>query len=69
MNDRALLELARESLPDGEFSVWFAKHYRGLGRRAGSLALGISEEAWRYRLAVATRKLEAAVSSRKGEAA
>lgn len=61
MNDRELLELARRTLTDIEFRVWFAKHYQDLGRRSGSLALGISEDAWRYRLTSATRRLDQAI--------
>jgi DNA-binding CsgD family transcriptional regulator len=32
---------------------------RGLGRRAGSRMLGISESAWRYRMENALRKINA----------
>jgi hypothetical protein len=32
-------------------------HSAGYGRRAGSLALGITEDAWRWRLAAARRKI------------
>jgi hypothetical protein len=34
-------------------------HEAGYGRRAGSLVLGISEDAWRWRLANARRKITA----------
>ena len=57
MTDRQLLALARKELTDQEFRVWFAKHYNGNGRRSGSLALGISEDAWRHRLRTAEAKL------------
>ncbi len=57
--EQELLALARSKLDDLEFRVWFAKHYQHLGRRAGSLALGITEEVFRYRLATATRKMDA----------
>lgn len=57
MTDRKLLQLARFTLTEPEFRVWFAKHYNGNGRRSGSLALGISEDAWRYRLALAEEKM------------
>lgn len=67
MTDQELLTLARQHLEPDQFTVWFAKHYQHLGRRAGSLALGISEEAWRYRLATATRKLDA-VKAKKSAA-
>ena len=59
--DRELLALARQTLTDVEYSVWFAKHYQALGRRSGSLTLGITEEAWRYRLTTATRKIDTAI--------
>ena len=65
MSERALLELARATLKPAEFTVWFAKHYQHLGRRSGSLALGISEEAWRYRLGAATRKVDAALQAQE----
>lgn len=55
--DKKTIEIAREILTKSEFSVWLAKHVAGHGRRSGSLALGISEEAWRYRLNQATRKM------------
>ena len=41
-----------------EFDVWVSKHYAQRGRRAGSKALGITEDAWRYRLTNADRKLK-----------
>ncbi len=58
ITDRALLERARATLTDQLFRVWFAKHYQALGRRSGSVALGITEEAWRYRLALSIRILD-----------
>lgn len=57
MNDRELILLARNILTIDEFAVWLTKHIAGKGRRAGSLALGITEDAWRYRLANAERKI------------
>lgn len=57
MNDRDLLHHARKELTHNEFKVWFAKHYAGHGRRSGSLALGITEDAWRHRLRTAEAKL------------
>lgn len=58
--DRRLVLLARVVLTPRELDVWLSKHVSGYGRRAGSLALGITEEAWRYRMAVATRKIDEA---------
>jgi hypothetical protein len=58
--DRDLIALARDTLTRDEFDVWISKNVVGYGRRAGSLALGITEEAWRYRLNAATRKVQAA---------
>lgn len=63
MTDRELLLLARNTLTLEEFSVWFAKHYAGNGRRSGSLALGITEDQWRYRLARATLKITVAIEN------
>jgi DNA-directed RNA polymerase specialized sigma24 family protein len=63
-----LLQLAGDTLTTHEYQVWIAKHYQGLGRRTGSLTLGITEEAWRYRLATATRKLDAAIQAEKDAA-
>lgn len=60
MTDRELLRLATKTLTDAELDVWLTKHVTGLGRRAGSLALGITEEAFRYRLHNATQKLKRA---------
>lgn len=65
MTDRELLAVARHTLDEREFRVWFAKHYQDLGRRSGSVALGISEDSWRYRLACATRKLDAALQAQE----
>jgi DNA-directed RNA polymerase specialized sigma24 family protein len=61
MNDRQLLELAQKTLTADEYRVWFAKHYQGYGRRAGSLALGVTEDQFRNRLHTATRKLRKAL--------
>ena len=65
MNNRDLLALARNTLTDDEIVVWIAKHYTGLGRRAGSLALGISEDAYRYRLAKADAAMHAAIAVKR----
>jgi hypothetical protein len=54
---RARLETARQVLTDGEFDVWFAKHYQGYGRYAGSLMLHITIDQFRYRLARADLKM------------
>lgn len=57
MTDRELILLARENLTADEFNVWLTKNVAGKGRRAGSLVLGITEEAWRYRLRRADEKI------------
>jgi hypothetical protein len=67
--DRNLIRTARENLTDPELDVWLAKHIHGYGRRAGSLALGITEEAWRYRLTSADRKVAAALDCQEDTAA
>lgn len=54
---RDQIAVARKLLSADEFSVWLTKNVAGKGRRAGSLALGITEDAWRYRLDQANRKL------------
>lgn len=59
---RALIERAQADLSKPELDVWLAKHVFGYGRRKGSLALGISEDAWRYRLTCAERKLTEATT-------
>lgn len=69
MTNRDLLALARNTLTIDEFAVWTASTFSGLGRRAGSLALGISEEAFRWRLAKGARKMDAAINERKENAA
>lgn len=51
------ISLARQILTHEEFSVWLTKHIAGKGRRSGSLTLGITEDAWRYRLQQADRKI------------
>lgn len=68
MTDRQLIRLARDELTVNEFHVWFAKHYRHLGRRAGSNLLEISETEWRHRLARALTKMDYALQ-RKDTAA
>lgn len=57
MTDRQLIRLALDTLTIQEFDVWITKHYAGKGRRSGALALGISHDAWRYRLEQADRKM------------
>jgi DNA-directed RNA polymerase specialized sigma24 family protein len=61
LTDRELVALAKETLTEEEFKVWFGKTYRGLGRRAGAAALRISEEQWRYRLGRAKVRLDEAL--------
>lgn len=61
MTDRRLLELAKDTLNHDEFRVWVTKHYAGNGRRSGSLALGITEDSWRYRLRSAEQKMNQAL--------
>lgn len=51
---------ARSILTGPEFDVWLTKTIAGKGRRSGSLTLGITEDAWRYRLDQAIRKINAA---------
>lgn len=63
--DREIIRIARDTLTDAELEVWLAKHVAGKGRRAGSLALGITEDAWRYRLAQADRKIQAHLTHAK----
>lgn len=46
----------KEILTERELDVFHASA-AGYGRRAGSEALGISEDAWRWRLAQARRKI------------
>lgn len=57
INSREAITIARRILTPDEFAVWLTKHISGKGRRTGSLTLGISEDAWRYRLQQADRKL------------
>lgn len=64
VTDRELIHLARTALATELFDVWFAKHYRDLGRRGGSASLGISEDAWRYRLRRADRTLATIIERR-----
>jgi len=56
-SDRKTIELARTILTPSEFDVWLTKHIAGKGRRSGSITLGITEDAWRYRLQRADTKL------------
>lgn len=58
--EKELIAIAREILTHDEFSVWLTKHIAGKGRRTGSLTLGITEDAWRYRLNQADRKMRIA---------
>lgn len=55
-----LIALAKRTLTADEFSVWLTKYVAGKGRRSGSLTLGITEDAWRYRLHQADRKMNIA---------
>lgn len=68
MTDRQLIRLALDTLTTDEFDVWITKHYAGKGRYTGSLALNISQDAWRYRLDQANRKMTSALE-RKDTAA
>lgn len=61
MTDRQLIRLALDTLTPDEFDVWITKRYAGKGRRTGSLALEISEDAWRHRLQQADRKMNTAL--------
>jgi hypothetical protein len=61
LSDRELIALAKRALTEQEFKVWFAKHYRYLGRRTGARALRISENQWRYRLGRAEVALDEAL--------
>lgn len=64
MTDRDLIRIARTELSGPEFDVWLTKTIAGKGRRSGSLALGISEDAWRYRYRRATLKMQIALNRR-----
>ena len=68
MTDRELIRLARDTLTRAEFDVWLSKRM-GYGRRAGSLRLCITEDAWRHRLRIATVKVEAALAALEEHAA
>lgn len=59
-SDRPLLELARATLTDGEWDVYMTNIVLGYGRVTGAERLGISESAFRHRLAAAKRKLDVA---------
>jgi hypothetical protein len=50
-------KIACELLTQEELEVWLTKHIAGKGRRSGSLALGITEDAWRYRIQKADLKI------------
>lgn len=52
---RAHIELAKKHLTPDDLRVWQAKHVYGYGRHAGSFALGITAEQYRYALARADR--------------
>lgn len=64
MTDREIIQLARNILTRPELDVWLSKHIAGKGRRAGSLALNITEDAWRYRLNQADRKITTALNQK-----
>lgn len=68
MTDKQLIRLALDTLTTQEFDVWITKHYGQKGRQQGSLALGITQDAWRYRLDQAHRKMNVALE-RKDTAA
>lgn len=57
--DRRTIQAARQLLTPDELDVWLTKYVADKGRRSGSVYLGITEDAWRYRLANAKRKLAA----------
>lgn len=57
MTSRDAILLARTILTPDELNVWLTKHVAGKGRRSGSLVLGITEDAWRYRLQRAEHKI------------
>lgn len=59
-HDRPLLEVARSVLTDGEWDVYMTNIVLGYGRHTGAERLGISESAYRHRLATAKRKLDIA---------
>lgn len=59
---RQLIQIATQTLTPHELEVWLTKHVGGKGRRAGSLALGITEDAWRYRLQRADTKILAHIN-------
>lgn len=58
MDIREQLALATEHLDADDLAVWIAKHAHGYGRRAGALALNLTEEQFRYRLARADRTMK-----------
>ena len=57
VTDRELIELAQDKLTSEQFDVWLWFNYGEMGSRSGSKMLGISREAWRWRLAEAERKI------------
>lgn len=61
---KELIRIARIELSGPEFDVWLTKTIAGKGRRAGSLLLGITEDAWRYRYDQAVRKINDALNRR-----
>lgn len=58
MTDRELIRTAARLLDIDDFAVWLSRHVQQLGRTAGAHQLGITEEAWRYRLSRAERLIE-----------
>lgn len=69
MTDRELIRLAAKTLEPHLFVVWLQKHYQGVGRHTGSKFLGITQDAWRYRLDKAERTITTAIAARKDTAA
>jgi uncharacterized membrane protein len=55
------VRIARETLTDDLLRVYIAKHASGYGRRSGSLMLGITEDAWRYRITKAEHLMNTAI--------
>lgn len=68
MTDKQLIRLAINTLTTQEFDVWITKHYAHKGRQQGSLALNISQDAWRYRLDQAHRKMLTALARQENAA-
>jgi DNA-directed RNA polymerase specialized sigma24 family protein len=63
------LRLATQHLDPQALEVWIAKHLHGYGRRAGSLALGITEEQFRHRLHRADSTMKRILNEERRDAA